>query len=222
VFDCTGLLPVPLPCMALSPTPPTPSPSTSSPPRAFPSPLPVNVHQQLLLDGRLYPHVLSIGDCCSPPLPCSKLAYTAELQAIVAAHNVAQLSRRVDRSASAPASPSSVPLLSFPQSLSSILPAPTLICCSLGAWDGVLVFNDVAVTGLLAALMKLVIEVSKVRQYRGEAVAEALWSFAEPTVFAVNRLYQPTKAAVVAAWRAATTAGRRPMAEAALQSPNTE
>ena len=192
-------------------------PSAPSSAQSSASLLPVNVHQQLLLHGRLYPQVLCIGDCCSPPMPCAKLAYTAELQAAIAADNVRALSVH------GPLSPSSAPLLSFPQSLSSVLPAPTLICCSLGAWDGVLVFNDVAVTGLLAAAMKLLIELSKVRQYRGEMAAEALWSIAEPMVFAVNRLYQPAKHALTAAWRAATTKGRRrAMGEAAPPSRSPE
>ena len=196
MFDCTGLLAVPLPAIVgtLRASPPPPRPSGHCP-----SQLSVNVHQQLLLDGRPHPRVWAIGDCAHPPLPCPKLAYTAELQAAVAADNVAALALH-----SAPAPP-----LSFPRSLSTVLPAPSLVCCSLGAWDGVLVFNDVAVTGLLAAAMKLLIELSKVRQYRGSAAAELLWAVAEPSVFAVNRLYHSFKGAASVVWAAAAATRHR-------------
>ena len=129
-------------------------------------------------------HMYAIGDCCAGPVAATKLAYTAELQATVAAANVSQQLQSgagdVDGGA----------LLSFPLSLSGVLPAPSLVCCSLGAWDGVLVFNELVLGGWLAALAKLVIERSKVGQYRGELASVALWAVGEPMTFAVNRLYQ--------------------------------
>jgi len=171
VFDCTGLQVVPLPVIVAS--------SSVGPHFS------VNVHQQLLSEGgRIHPRVFAIGDCCAPPLPCPKLAYTAELQAAVAADNVAALMRGESSTLSA-----------FPLSLSSVLPAPFLVCCSLGPWDGVIVFNEVTITGWLAAVMKWVIEVSKVRQYRGSWAAEVLWNIAEPSTFLLNRAYQAIKAA---------------------------
>ena len=178
VFDCTGLLAVPLPAVtAGAEREPAPSPAAGK------GALSVNAYLQVLAGGIVQPRMLCIGDCSQPPVPCGKLAYTAELQAAVAAENIFALHRGAADAA----------LWSFPESLSSVLPAPVLLCCSLGAWDGVLVFNDIALTGWLAALMKLIIELSKVRQYREQAWAELMWSIAEPSVFAANRLYHAVK-----------------------------
>ena len=176
VLDCCGVLPVPCPA-ALS------SDASGGWQRNGRGCYVVSTSQQLL-SSRPSPlvvaHMYAIGDCCAAPVVASKLAYTAELQAVVAAANVAQqLQRGVD----------AAPLLTFPLSLSVVLPAPTLICCSLGAWDGVLVFNDIVVGGWLAALAKLVIERSKVGQYRGQLASGALWAIGEPMTFALNRLY---------------------------------
>ena len=139
-------------------------------------------------------HMYAIGDCCAGPVAATKLAYTAELQATVAAANVAQQLQ------SGVGGVESGALLSFPLSLSGVLPAPSLVCCSLGAWDGVLVFNELVLSGWLAALAKLVIERSKVGQYRGELASVALWAVAEPMTFAINRVYQ----SIARAWQYAT------------------
>ena len=188
VFDCTGLLAVPLPAVIAGEGGGQKSDGSAAavPPSLVARKGVVSVNAQLQVeeDGCVHQRLFCIGDCCQPPQPCGKLAYTAELQATVAAHNILAL-HHGDRQLSC-----------FPKSLSSVLPAPVIICCSLGAWDGVLVFNDLAVMGWPAALMKWLIEVSKVRQYRGSRAAELLWTIAEPSVFAVNRLYQLVKSSL--------------------------
>ena len=120
----------------------------------------------------------------------AKLAYSAELQAVVAAANVALQLRQQGGAEPATTTTMTTGLLSFPLSLSGVLPAPQLVCCSLGARDGVLVFNDLVLGGWLAAVAKYIIERSKVGQYRGELASVALWALAEPMTFAVNRLYR--------------------------------
>jgi hypothetical protein len=191
VFDCTGLKPVALPALFDGPHDQQQEVEEEQqhhlPFTARPTPLPVTVHQQVRWCGRVLSTVFAVGDCCAPPVPSSKLAYTAELQAVLTAHNIAIASQCTPHSSSPP------PLLSFPESLSRVLPAPSLVCCSLGPYDGVLCFNDIAVTGWPAAAMKWLIEVSKVRQYQGSRAAEGLWTIAEPSVFAVNRVYQAAK-----------------------------
>ena len=179
MFDCSGVLPVPCPA-ALSDEA-APSDGWQRDRRGC---YLVNSAQQLLpsaATAAAVRHMYAIGDCCVGPVATAKLAYSAELQAGLAAANVAQqLQLGLD----------TTPLLSFPLSLSGVLPAPSLVCCSLGAWDGVLVFNGVVVGGWLAALAKYVIERSKVGQYRGELGSVALWAIGEPMTFAINRLYQ--------------------------------
>ena len=191
MFDCCGLLPVPCPAVV----PSTASIDSHHWQRDRRGCYIVNTSQQLLSShstAAVVPHMYAVGDCCAGPVAASKLAYTAELQAVVAAANVAQqLQGGVD-----------APLLSFPVSLSVVLPAPSLVCCSLGASDGVLVFNDVVVGGWLAALAKYVIERSKVGQYRGELLSVVLWAIGEPMTFALNRFYH----AAIRAWRSVTPA----------------
>ena len=193
MFDCCGVLPVPCPAVVSSG-------ATEGWQRDSRGCYVVNSSQQLLSSplpaastgataaAAAVPHVYAIGDCCVGPVAAGKLAYTAELQAVVAAANV---SRQVQRGVDA------APLLSFPLSLSSVLPAPSLVCCSLGAADGVLVFNDIVVSGWLAALAKYVIERSKLGQYRGEWVSVGLWAVGEPMTFMLNRVYR----AVAQTWR---------------------
>ena len=211
VFDCCGLLPVPCPAAA-------PANSAAAAAAGGGEQLwqrdgrgcfLVNSAQQLLLSSSSSSsssssqpsaaaaaaspppaarHMYAIGDCCSCPVPSAKLAYSAELQAVVAANNVARQMHSGAESQS---------LLAYPLSLSGVLPAPILVCCSLGAWDGVLVFNDLVVGGWLAALAKHVIERSKVGQYRGDLASVALWTVGEPMTFAINHLYH----AVIRTWR---------------------
>lgn len=70
---------------------------------------------------------------------------------------------------------------------------PTLLCISLGRYDGLVVFNDFTVTGVVAAAMKWFIEYSKVEQYTGHAWANWLWHIADPASIALNRVYQQVK-----------------------------
>lgn len=68
---------------------------------------------------------------------------------------------------------------------------PTLMCVSLGPWDGILVFNSLvlygALGGLVAAALKWVIEVTKLAEMRRRWWAIALWKAIDAANMVVHR-----------------------------------
>lgn len=170
VFDCTGIKPAHFPVFEMS------SGSDALNSEARTGFMKVNQFLQIL------PRVFCIGDCSKDPYGSTKLAYTAELQGEVTARNISSLVHYgILRE-----------LNEFPKSLSSVMPPPSVICCSLGPSDGVLCFNQISVTGQLAAWIKWFIERSKVGQYRGEWLSSCVWKIGEPATFFMNMLYRAT------------------------------
>jgi NADH dehydrogenase FAD-containing subunit len=183
LFDCTGLLPIPIPVLR-------PEQRQQQPEGRAGGRLSVTAALQssaAAAEGRLF----GIGDCAeleADAAACAgaaltRLAYTAEQQAAVAADNILSC-MAADGDAQRPLAP-------FPSSLCGpgVAP-PRIICCSLGSRDGLLCFNALLLSGPMAALAKWSIEWSKVRQYRGWHSAQLLWSAAERVVYAVNRAYR--------------------------------
>ena len=186
LFDCTGLLPIPTPAIQ-------PEQQQQQRDGRGSGRLTVTAALQCpaaAARGRLF----AIGDCAeldAEAAACAgaaltRLAYTAEQQAAVAADNIlSSISGQTE------AEHGQRSLAPFPSSLCGPgVPPPRIICCSLGSRDGVLCFNDLLLPGLPAALAKWAIEWSKVRQYRGWQSAQLLWDAAERLVYAVNRAYR--------------------------------
>lgn len=176
VCDCTGIVPNPLPNVQLTEPVAVLADFVDAT-----NCLRVTPCMQLVSRrGECVSRVFAIGDCSSAPSHSMKMAYNAELQGTVAGANIAD---RILHGAE-------TQLRAFPISLSHVLPPPRLVCCSLGPRDGVLVFNDLCVSGLTAAFAKWLIERSKLGQYRGGWAATALWKIGEPATFLANRVYR--------------------------------
>ena len=100
-----------------------------------------------------------------------KVAYQAELQAWAVSENL-------KREAEGEADPScgARPLLQYPADLVGAPSAPTLVCCSLGRRDGIVIFNSIVVPGLASVLLESVLERSKMNQLRGGIVGTMIWT----------------------------------------------
>jgi NADH dehydrogenase FAD-containing subunit len=81
-----------------------------------------------------------------------KVAYQAELQAWVVSENLKRQSEQRRE-------------WSFPEDVigGGVTTLPTMVDCSLGKKDGILILNDVVITGRLPAIQKDILEVTKVR-----------------------------------------------------------
>lgn len=191
VFDCTGVKPVTMDAMFHRNNDATPTatvangktrsrtkaaastptgPSSAGRPLAWSSQ--VDARTQLLRitpEMHLVGHenIFAIGDVMvedalrtlSPQARAAKVAYQAELQAWVVSENLKRQSE-------------SRPEWRFPIDVAAVDSSPTLIACSLGAYDGAVIFNDIVITGYFAAFSKDVLEATKVR--RGSRVEQAM------------------------------------------------
>lgn len=82
-----------------------------------------------------YPNIFCLGDFTTDPLHQPKTAFLAELQGSLVAQNVIRSIEHRE-------------LLKNISGLVGTEKAPVLMCCSLGRWDGVLIFNDICVPWL--------------------------------------------------------------------------
>lgn len=145
------------------------------------------------LEGR---GVFACGDCASHPALEPALAHTAEKQAGVVALNVR---RHLHNLAAKARGESTLPLLSYPESVSGPNPLanPIILCISLGPWHALLDFNgriilaDPWIGQRLAGVVKRVIEASKVDEMRGGWAGCTFWSVADVLATAVSRYCVP-------------------------------
>merc|ERR1712139_47680 len=132
----------------------------------------MQVNEYLQLDG--WPHVFAVGDVMSHPAKEIKQAYYAEMNGEAAAMNVMRLSRQE-------------PLLKYPESLVGASTSPLVYVVSLGRFDGSLGFNQLVINGMLAALVKWIIEWTKVRQMEGRPIGQLIWQFGDQFTFLLSR-----------------------------------
>ena len=104
----------------------------------------------------------------------SGLGHTAELSAHLAAANVRRHAR-------------GEPLATYPQGVVGAANAPRIYCVSLGEASGILVFNGIAISGMLAAVTKRLIEWTKVAQSDERPVGTLLWRAADATSAWISR-----------------------------------
>eukprot|EP00936_MAST-01D_sp_MAST-1D-sp1_P002576 g2576.t1 len=123
------------------------------------------------LDGG---HVFAMGDCAWHDSVEPKLGHTAELNAELVAHNI-MLATRGRR------------LLSYPSGVVGSNRTPRIYCVSLGPYQGSLYFNGLVINGRLPAIIKHVLELTKVAASGGDALGIWFWEVADAVANFVGR-----------------------------------
>jgi hypothetical protein len=79
------------------------------------------------------------------------------------------------------------PLAKYPESVAGSDTSPLVYAISLGRYDGSLAFNWLVINGVLAALVKWVIEWTKVCQMEGRPFGQLLWHLGDEFTFLLSR-----------------------------------
>jgi len=132
----------------------------------------VQVNDYLQVEG--WPHVFSVGDVMSAPSKEIKQAYYAEMNGAAAAINIIHHSRQEE-------------LMKYPDGLAHASINPFVYVVSLGRYDGCLGFNGLVINGVLAALVKWILEWTKVRQMEGRPIGLLIWHIADELTFFLSR-----------------------------------
>lgn len=136
----------------------------------------------LRVEGRR--NVFCCGDVAAPPTEGIKQAFHAEVMGHVAAENVIRLAnglqfKRYPEDAASDGSGSHTDNM--------ITTLPLVYVLNLGKWDGVIGFNSLTVPGPLAAVLKWIIEWTKVRQMLGRPIGLIIWIIGDAIVFFLSR-----------------------------------
>ena len=138
------------------------------------------VNDHLQVDG--HPHIFGMGDLIHHPASDElKLGHTAELNAHVVAHNV--LAMHEDGKAA--------DLATYPQGAHRLNRSPQVYCVSLGKHSGALAFNGIVISGWPAAMMKWLLEWTKVAACAERPVGTLFWSFADAQTALLSRTILP-------------------------------
>ena len=117
-----------------------------------------------------HPNIFGMGDLCLHKSLELKLGHTAELNAHLVAQNVDRHHQKQ-------------PLLEYPFGVVGSAVSPKVYVISLGKYDGVLLFNSIAVYGVLggfvAAIMKWLLEWTKVAAAQNKALGIIFWRIAD-------------------------------------------
>mmetsp|Transcript_13018 Transcript_13018/g.32865 ORF Transcript_13018/g.32865 Transcript_13018/m.32865 type:complete len:582 (+) Transcript_13018:157-1902(+) len=133
------------------------------------------------------------GDVASPPSNDEKQAFQAEMQGKLAARNVIRLLESSHRGARNNYKPS---LLRYPMDIAGAERIPLVYVLSLGRYDGVLGFNKFTLPGPLAAIIKWILEYTKVSQMRGRLLGNLIWKVGDAvTLFLSRTLLRPSPVA---------------------------
>jgi NADH dehydrogenase FAD-containing subunit len=127
-----------------------------------------------------------------PARRAPKVAYEAELQAWCVAENIKRQAETELLLAQEGPQCKPRPEWRYPQDLvgGREKTTPTLVCCSLGRWDGVVIFNSLVVPGWPSVALKVALERSKMAQLRGYFLGELFWTVVEPMSLWQHRVYQ--------------------------------
>lgn len=128
--------------------------------------------------------IFACGDVATPPNGDEKQALQAEIQGKVAARNVLQLLGNNNNN-------NNTKLYRYPHDLSGSSQMPLVFVLSLGRYDGVLGFNALLIPGPLAAIVKWVLEYTKVLDMRGELLGKLIWKLADAVVLFLSRTLIP-------------------------------
>jgi len=132
----------------------------------------LTVRETLQIEG--HDHIFAVGDLMTLPSGEIKQAFYAQLHGKLAGRNVARhLSQKR--------------LLEYPRDIVGASQAPLVAIVSLGRYSGSLVFNNLVITGFLAAITKWFIEWTKVQEMRERPVGLFVWHIGDKTAFFLSR-----------------------------------
>jgi len=136
----------------------------------------VQVNEFFQVNG--HSNIFAVGDAMSHPSREIKQAYYAEMNGCCAAKNVI-------RHAQGEA------LLNYPEAIAGAPASPLVYVVSLGRYDGSLGFNSLVVNGAVAALVKWILEWTKVAQVEGRPIGTFVWAIADAITFWLSRTVLP-------------------------------
>ena len=119
------------------------------------------------------------GDVASPPSNDEKQALQAEMQGELAAWNAIKLLE---------SNSPKTRLLRYPFDLGADR-IPLVFVLSLGKYDGVLGFDNLTIPGAFAAIIKWLIEYTKVSQMRGDLLGNGFWKIGDTSVIFLARMF---------------------------------
>lgn len=150
------------------------------------------VNDHLQIEG--YPHIFGMGDAIiHPPSDELKLGHTAELNAHVVVANVIKLSEGADVAE----------LERYPEGAHGCATSPRVYCVSLGKHAAVMSFNGVVLGGWLPAIMKWLLEWTKVAACEERPVGTLFWKFADAQTAWITRYLLPVSEAKAGAAKSA-------------------
>jgi NADH dehydrogenase FAD-containing subunit len=124
------------------------------------------------------------GDVASPPSNDEKQAFQAEMQGKLSARNVIKMLE----SSSLEKQNENIPsLLRYPIDIARADRIPLVFVLSLGRYDGVLGFNSLCLSGPLAAIVKWILEDTKVSQMRGHLLGNLIWKIGDAVTLFLSR-----------------------------------
>ena len=148
----------------------------------------VSVNDHLQVQG--YSHIFCAGDmCCHAASQEVKLGHTAEVNAHLVAANIQRLiaAPPQDMTSHTP------PLLYYPQGVVGNHSTPFIYAMSLGKYDGSLGMNGLVLHGVLPAVVKWMLEWTKVAAARQQQIGVLFWIIADVVSNWLGRTLLPTK-----------------------------
>lgn len=146
------------------------------------------------------------GDVASPPTDDEKQAFQSEMQGKIAAKNVIKLLESAAATAtSAIKNPKTFhhpqpSLLKYPKDIAGCDRIPLVFVLSLGKYDGVLGLNNTTISGPFAAVVKYILEDTKVSQMRGHLLGKCIWMIGDAvTLFLSRTVFPPSSMPAAAA-----------------------
>jgi NADH dehydrogenase FAD-containing subunit len=146
----------------------------------------VAVNDQLQVVG--FPHIYAAGDLMHHPASDEiKLGHTAEVNGTFIAES---LIAKVVHGHQAP----NAEQRTYPHDVMGNVATPFIYCISLGQYDGSLGFNGLVINGFIAALLKWLIEWTKVAAVKKQPIGILFWQVGDTVSNWLGRTLLPTKA----------------------------
>lgn len=136
------------------------------------------VNDHLQVEGAK--HIFGMGDLIVHRSEELKLGHTAELNAHVAVHNLIALHEGKPEQ-----------LVAYPEGAHGLSSSPQVFCVSLGKHAAALAFNGISVGGWLPAIMKWLLEWTKVAACEERPVGVLFWQFADFMTALISKYILP-------------------------------
>lgn len=136
----------------------------------------ISVNDHLQLDGN--PKIYCVGDMMNHASRELKLGHTAEVNAHLAAHNIL-------------ADLHGEPLLTYPRGVTGADTTPKIWCLSLGKYDAVVGFNGLVLCGWYVAVLKWLLEWTKIAAAAERPIGIVFWKVADTSSCWLHRTLLP-------------------------------